>query len=283
MTSGVPEESDIDIPGAEIGALAWGSPEDRPVLGLHGWLDNAATWHRVGPLLEGMRLVAVDLPGHGESSHHAAGQMYHFVDWIPVIFDIADALGWEEFSVLGHSMGAAAALMAAGTLPERIDRMVLVDGLGPWTTPAAETPEQLAEGIAERKTLIAKEKRRFEDIDQACDVLSEIYHAPPDVLRPMVERGATPTDDGRVTFSYDLLLRATSLLRFTEEQVLAFLERIEAPTRLVRPADGWPVDDATVERRTGAVSTLELETVEGGHHVHLERPGAIAEIVGEFL
>ncbi|MFB6375158.1 MAG: hypothetical protein ABEN55_19020, partial [Bradymonadaceae bacterium] len=46
---------------------------------------------------------------------------------------------------------------------------------------------------------------------------------------------------------------------------------------------GWPVDDALVERRTGAIDPLEIVEVEGGHHVHLEVPGQVAELAEEFL
>ncbi|MFB6375157.1 MAG: hypothetical protein ABEN55_19015, partial [Bradymonadaceae bacterium] len=125
--------------------------------------------------------------------------------------------------------------MAAGAVPERFERMVLVDGLGPWTTPPDDASELMAEGLAERSTLLTKDKRRFDDLDSACRVLAEIYGLSGDQLRPMVTRGTDSTDDGRLEFSYDLMLRASSLIRFTEDQVLAFLERIESPTRLIHP------------------------------------------------
>ncbi len=276
-------ELTVEIPGAEIAAIARGEQGDAPVLGLHGWLDNAATWARVGPRLGERRFVSIDWPGHGRSSHRPAGQMYHFVDWIPVIFDVADALGWEEFSILAHSMGAAAALMAAGARPARIERMVLVDGIGPWSTPPEQAPEQLAEGLRERKTLLGKSKRRMDDLETACRVLGEVYGMAAEQVRPLAERGTEPSGDGGVQFSYDLLLRASSLMRLTEPQVLAFLRRVEAPTRLIRPSDGWPVDEQTVARRTGAVEPLELVEVAGGHHVHLEAGERVAAIARDAL
>jgi pimeloyl-ACP methyl ester carboxylesterase len=283
MPTDSPDTIDLDIPGAQIAALAWGDPDDPPVLGLHGWLDNAATWSRVGPRLEGRRLVSIDFPGHGQSSHRPAGQMYHFIDWMPVIFDVADALGWEDFSILGHSMGAGAALMAAGARPERIEQLAVVDGLGPWSTPPERAPEQFAEGLGERDTLMEKSKRRMDDIETACRVLGEVYGMETGEVRPLVERGTESSGDGGVQFTYDLLLRASSLMRLTEPQVLAYLRGIESPTMLLRPEDGWPVDEEMAARRLEATEPLQLKEIEGGHHVHLTSPEKVAEVVGGFL
>lgn len=278
-----PDELELETPGMTTAALAWGSEEGVPLLGLHGWLDNAATMAHVGPHLASHRFVAIDLPGHGRSGHRSEGQSYHFVDLIPAIFDAADALGWDQFSILGHSMGAAASFLAAGALPERIDRMVVVDGLGPWTTPADQTAEQLRKGLRERETLLEKTKRRFDERDQAITVLGEMYGLEHDEIRPLVERGLERTEEGDWQFSYDLLLRGSSLVRFTEPQVLNCMEQVEAPTLLIRPSEGWPVEGDLLESRVDAVESLTIREVEGGHHLHLQRPEKVAELATDFL
>lgn len=278
------DELELQTPGLRLAALAWGPPDGAPVLGLHGWLDNGATMYRLAPLLDSCRIVSVDLPGHGRSDHRRRGQSYHFVDLVPTIFDAADALGWDDFSILGHSMGAGAALLAAGTRPERIHRLGLVDGIGPWSTPPEETPAQLADALDERDTLLDKESRRFEDADQAIRVIAEMYGLSETVAAPMVRRSLVEgdeSDEGECHFSYDLMLRATSPLRLSEPQVLAFLRNVEAPTRLVRPENGWPVDEEDFARRTDAVEPLEVERIQGPHHAHLSNPGAVADALGD--
>jgi len=278
-----PDEIELDTPGGPTAALAWGPREGRPLLGLHGWLDNAATMARLGPLVEHHRLVAVDLPGHGRSAHRDEGQSYHFVDLVPAIFDAAEALGWETFSILGHSMGAAASFLAAGALPERIDRMVAIDALGPRTTPPERTADQLAEGLRERRTLLGKSKRTFEDPERAVAVLGEMYALEPESVRPLVERGLERIEEGGWQFTYDLSLRGSSPVRFTEPQVLNCMENIESPTLLIRPSSGWPVDADRLESRVEAVEPLTIRELEGGHHIHLQRPGAVAEAAADVL
>lgn len=275
-------EVEIEIPGFTLAARVWGEPEGRPVLGVHGWLDNAATFDRLAPHLEGLRLVAIDFPGHGRSGHRPEGMSYHFVDLVPVMLDAADALGWERFSILGHSMGAAAATLVAGTEPERIERLALIDGLGPWTRTASEAPQQLAEGLRERRVLMEKTNRVFSSREEAARIIGGLYKMKPKYVEPLVERGLVEDEEGW-RFSYDLMLRGTSLIRFTEQQVLAFLTRIACPTMLVRPRSGWPVEQDEIEQRLDVIDDMRIAKVDGGHHVHLEKPERVEGLVGPFL
>lgn len=276
------QDIEIRTPGLTLAARAWGPRDGVPVLGFHGWLDNAATWDRVAPQLEGIRLVSVDFPGHGRSEHRQRGTSYHFVDLIPTIFDVADALDWERFSILAHSMGAAASTLAAGTQPERIDRLALVDGLGPWTTQPDETPEQLAKGIRERRVIMEKSNRVFASLDEVAQTIAKLYGITPEQAEPLLSRGVTQVDGG-FSFTYDLSLRAASMLRFTEEQIEHFFERVDCPILLIRPSNGWPVDPDDMKRRIGWLDEIRIDEIEGTHHVHLERPDEIVSRVQPFL
>ncbi|MCA9779175.1 MAG: alpha/beta fold hydrolase, partial [Candidatus Eremiobacteraeota bacterium] len=113
---------------------------ELPVLALHGWLDNAGTFDGLASHLQGLDLVCLDLPGHGHSYHRPAGTPYHFVDWVPEVFCAAKSLGWERFVLMGHSMGAGIASLAAGTFPERIEKLILIEGIGPFASPDEEAP-----------------------------------------------------------------------------------------------------------------------------------------------
>ena len=60
-------ERTFDLRGLRVAAIEWGADGARPVLALHGWLDNAASFARLATLLDRLHLVAIDLPGHGRS------------------------------------------------------------------------------------------------------------------------------------------------------------------------------------------------------------------------
>lgn len=268
-------ETTIDIPGLTLAARRRGNPAGTPVLAGHGWLDNAATFGALAPLLDELEIVAIDFPGHGRSDHRSADGAYHFIDLVSVYLHAADALGWDRFSLLGHSMGAAAALLTAGTCPERIERLVLLDGIGPWATPPEEAPAQLAEAIAKHRRLARRPPPRFDALEDIVSVVAETRALSKRRARPLAERGARRVDD-HWEFTYDPRLRGPSHLRLTEPQVLAFLHRIDAPTLLVRPDNGWPVAPDLLERRIEAIDPDRLERLPGNHHVHLEHPERVA-------
>lgn len=126
-------ESTIETRYLRFAAKRWGDPNGLPVLALHGWLDNAASFDQLAPCLPQLQLVAIDLAGHGHSEHRPSGVKYHYVDYIDDVMAVADALGWERFALLGHSLGAGIACVVAGSFPERITHLMLLEGIGPMS------------------------------------------------------------------------------------------------------------------------------------------------------
>ena len=110
-------------------------------MALHGWLDNGASFLPLAPWLGAFHLVCVDLPGHGHSDHKSTP--YVFVDWLDDLYQITQAAGWQRFILLGHSLGALIASAYAGVFPEQIERLILLEGLGPLSQPDEEVPGQL--------------------------------------------------------------------------------------------------------------------------------------------
>ena len=119
----------IDTPLGRIAGLHAGTPGAPRVLALHGWLDNAASFLPLAPFLDGIELVAIDMPGHGRSAHLPAGADYSFAGALANLLDVADALGWDRFGLLGHSMGGAIASLLAAACPERVTRLLVARGL----------------------------------------------------------------------------------------------------------------------------------------------------------
>lgn len=284
-----PEELTLDVPGLRLSALAWGPPDGRRVLALHGWLDNAASFEGIGPALAagGARVVALDLPGHGRSDHRAPGESYDFLDWTVDVAAALDALGWDRAALLGHSMGAAACAMTAGTLPERVERLALLEGLAPNTVPAAEAPDRLARSIAQRGRREARvgrsERRAFPDLEAAAARLREAVDGlgRAAALR-LVARGTKPVEGG-LAWSADARLRGTSPFRITEEHVRVFLARIACPTLVVRAERGWDIDPRLLAARAACIPDLRVAVVPGAHHVHLDDPVVVLAHLAPFL
>jgi pimeloyl-ACP methyl ester carboxylesterase len=111
--------------------LEWGRPDAPLVIALHGWLDNALSFSVLAPQLKGLRVLALDLSGQGWSAHRSQDATYHIWDDIPQLMGILEQLGEPSVSVLGHSRGAAIAVLLAAALGERCAHLVLLDGLLP--------------------------------------------------------------------------------------------------------------------------------------------------------
>ena len=222
-----------ELPHLRLAAREWGPADGPPVLALHGWLDNAATFDRLAPLLPELHLVALDLAGHGRSQHRHPSVVHHFIDWAPEIAAVADQLGWESFELIGHSMGAGISTLVAGTFPDRVKRLVLLEGAGPLAADAAMAPFQLASAVADEARATAASPRLFPDLEAAIKARLRDSDLDTVAARLLVERGSAEVEGG-VRFTHDPRLRTRSRVRLTENQALAFLAAIKCPVLAVR-------------------------------------------------
>lgn len=279
----MPDEIRIATPQGECAARAWGPTDGQPVLALHGWLDNAASFDALAPLLPNLRLVALDLPGHGLSAHAPPGALYPFLDYVACVHAVLDELQWSRASLLGHSLGAAVCSIFAGTFAERVERLALIEGLGPLSEDPKHAPERLAKSLREQH----RKRNRVAPVHATVDeAVRRRLAAPsamkPDSVRTLLSRGLMPTEGG-VTWRSDPALRVMSRLRLSEPQVLAFLGQIACPTLLVRGDSGYPFVPDIASARVAAVSQLQVAALTGGHHLHLDEPESVAAPLREFF
>jgi pimeloyl-ACP methyl ester carboxylesterase len=277
-------ERTIEISGLSLAARIHGPDDGMPVLAMHGWLDNAASFDGLAPLLSGCRVVALDLAGHGLSQRRA-GAPYHFIDYVADVAAVADALGWQKFSLLGHSLGAGVAALLAGTWPDRIHRLALLEGLGPLTDPDDSAPERLRESLAAElaATRRSGERPGYPDPEVVGRRLAEATQMQPSSAQTLLRRGLFEALPGRWDWRADSRLRLPSRLRMSEAQVTAFLRRIACPTLLLRAVPGMPVPSDYFEARAACIADLRLVERPGGHHIHLDDPATVAELVSSFL
>jgi pimeloyl-ACP methyl ester carboxylesterase len=252
------------------------------VLAVHGWLDNAATFDTLAPLLGDYRVIALDLAGHGRSDHWPQSCSHYFVDWVPQILEAADALGFEDFLLLGHSMGAGVASLLPAVAPGRVKRMVLLEGAGPLTTPPEEAPALLRNALDDEKRIAGRSQRIHPDLESAVAARCHGTDLDPDSARLLVERSVTKVDGG-LRFTSDPRLRTRSRWRFTEDQVFAFLVAIDCPVLAVRADQGWPVPEEQMLARLEAIPDVTRLEVAGGHHVHLTHPERVASAICDFF
>jgi pimeloyl-ACP methyl ester carboxylesterase len=265
-------------------ALRSGDPHGPKLLALHGWLDNAASFAPLQPLLAEFDLVALDLPGHGGSAHRLPGYDYVFVDWIHDVLDVLDALGWDQASLLGHSMGGAIATLVAAAAPPRVARLALIEALGPIAGQPEEAGKRLRQAVAARRALDGgKSPRLIAALETAVDSRLAVSQMSRDAARLIVARNLRPVAGGWAWRS-DPRLTLPGHVRTEEATIRSWLRAIEAPT-LVIAAEPAPVyfTPALRDARVAELRDGRLQVLAGGHHLHMEQPEAVAALLRPFL
>ena len=165
MTSPASEVA-FDVDGLTYRGIVWGDPADPLVFAIHGWLDNALSFTRLAPLLEGYRVLSIDLSGHGLSSHRSPDANYHIWDDIPQLLEIVEQLGVESLHVVGHSRGAAVAGAFAVALEEKCASLTMLDGMISRSFENDNGAELFIGSIAERKKYMARPPLIFPTIEE---------------------------------------------------------------------------------------------------------------------
>ena len=276
-------ETGIDIAFGRIAALRAGNQGAPKVLALHGWLDNAASFVPLARHLGDLDLVAVDLPGHGRSTHLAIGSDYSFYGSANVVLDIADALGWERFALLGHSMGAGIGSLVAAACPHRVTRFVAIEALGALAEAPERTTIRMREAVAAARALPKKSLRVFPTLEPAIRARMQANALSEPVARLLVERGTREVEGG-YNWSSDPRLTLPSFTRLTEAQVADLVAGIECPVRLIHADPAQPyLPDPVRRAHAAALRDGELIVIPGGHHLHREQPAEVAAAIGDFL
>ena len=269
-----------------IAALRSGDPDGPKLLALHGWLDNAASFEPLFGELAGFDVVALDLPGHGASSHREAGYDYVYVDWLHDVLDALDALGWSRAHLLGHSMGATIASTLAAAAPERVMKLALIEGLGPLGGSAESAGTRLREAVAARRAFEAKREPAVRVIPSLDAAVSARLMATPmrrEDAERIVRRNLREVPGGYAWRS-DPRLRLPSSTRLPEPAIRAILAAIEAPTLLLAASPAPPYFTAAMRaERAACVRDLRVEEIDGGHHLHMEQPAAVGARLRGFL
>jgi pimeloyl-ACP methyl ester carboxylesterase len=277
-------ELTIETPHLRLAAKAWGDPALPPLLAVHGWLDNAASFDALAPRIAGQfHVVALDLPGHGHSQHRPPGVRYHFVDYIDDVLAAAECLGWKTFSLLGHSLGGGITSFVAAAFPEQVQNLFLIEVAGAVSAPVDKSLAQLQRGITQFRDNGGKPLRVFADLDVAVAARRRAGDLSDAAARALVLRGIREVEGGW-SWSSDPRLMPASPQRFSEDQVLAILSGVQAPTLFVLAEPmAMQIPESLMLARAAQVPNLTLVRLPGNHHLHLEDARPVAEAMLDFV
>ena len=266
-----------------LAGLAWGEETGIPVLALHGWLDNAASFIPLAQHLPGIRLVALDFPGHGHSQWRPGALWYHYIDYAWDVISAADELDWQQFHILGHSLGAAVAPAVAAACPERILSLNLMEATGPLVEQESATAERLKIACSNLQKLGNRDQPVYEDIEKLIRARAVKGGIDIESARLLINRNLARVGD-KLQWRSDPRLTLPSPVRMTEEQVLNLLGAVQTSTLLIEAVPPIGVfDETTLNARKEALRLTKHLLIAGHHHLHMSSPELLAEAIMEHL
>jgi pimeloyl-ACP methyl ester carboxylesterase len=272
----------IHLSWGTLEGLHWSRPGAPKVLCLHGWLDNSASFVPLAPFLKDFDLIALDFAGHGFSSHRPETSRYYFSEYLFDLDAALDHLGWNKCHLIGHSMGGGVASTFAAALPERVERLVLLDAAGSLTLPTDQATRQLRlsmKSVGKTHRFL----RPYESIEEAMLVRQKKSPLPDEAARLLCERSLEHTGDF-YQWRSDPRLNWRSPHLLSDAQALDLLASIRSPTlAITSPTVNGYFGKDMVHKRLAAIADCQHITNDGHHHFHMEQPQQIGTCITEFL
>lgn len=267
----------------------WGN-ESKPLLLLvHGGRDHARSWDWVArELRHDWHVVVPDLRGHGDSAW-AVGSTYALSDFVLDLAQLIEALDESPVTIVAHSLGGAVSLQYAGVFPEKVAKLVAIEGLGPPPDVLARMRDvpgwkRLRDWVEQMQSLAGRRLRQYPSIDAAAKrMLEENPFLSEEQARHLTIHGVARNEDGTYTWKFDNYTRGFGPARFSEDEIIELRRRISCPVLLVRGTESWASDPA-VDGRDAPFQDARVANIEGaGHWAHHDRFDEFMRVVRAFL
>lgn len=255
-------------------------------------MDVGASFQRfVDTLSIAREVIAIDWRGFGRSRVLRPSDSYWFYDYYADLDAVIDHISpGAPIDLLGHSMGGNIAMIYAGTCPQRIRRLVNLEGFGLAQTLPSEAPARLAHWLSELKTQVLI--RTFASLqDVAGHLMKRSPHMEEQFAFWLAGEWTERKADGHWHVLADAVHKRVNPMLYRCDEVLAAWENIEARVLWV---EGDKADQNQLSRerysreefeaRLGRIKSLErLHLDDCGHMIHLDQPGPLAQAVDSFL
>jgi pimeloyl-ACP methyl ester carboxylesterase len=280
----------VPVRGVRYHCRVWGDERAPRLFMLHGWMDVSASFQFLVDAMRGnWRVIAPDWRGFG-LSEWAKTNGYWFPDYFADLDRLLDHFQPDApATLIGHSMGGNVAAMYAGIRPERVAKLVNLEGFGLAGSRAEKAPERYARWLEE----LSDKKPAFRDYDNF-EALAERLRS--NNSRLSAERAAflarywgKAKADGRVELASDPAHKLVNPVLYRVEEAETCWRKVAAPVLWVMGAESkapemLKVSSAELAERRKCFRKLTERTIAGaGHMVHHDQPERLAEVIEEFL
>ena len=280
----------VEVRGIRYHCRTWGEP-GRPILFmLHGFQDVSASWQfTADALARDWYVVAPDWRGYG-LSEWSGQDTYWYAD---LIADLDGLLAHYEPAqparIVAHSLGGSTASLYAGICPERIEKLLNVEGFGGPHNEADEAPKRYARWLDQLNQDVRQ--RPYMDFEEfAHRMMAENRHLTEERARFLVEHWGYQDDEGLIWRRADPAHMRARPSMWRVDEAIACWREISAPVLWVEGRESRGINSLRgkpfgYEERLAAFQTLvDVQVVEdAGHNVHHDQPEQLAEIIEAFF
>ena len=270
----------VHVHDLELHVSTYGISETSiPVVIIHGFMDHHIAWEEIALSLfeKGLSVISYDQRGHGRSSHVTSSSQYHFPDYISDLHRLLEVLNISKCHLVGHSMGGTIASIFTSIFPNMVQKLFLIEGLGPSHENEEQSFQRLHRHFYQRTRQV--QHKIYPTLFDLCNRIQRIYPYISDEQAITFARYlGIEVKSGGWTWRYDVRHKDAAAISFHSGRHIQLLSHIKAPTYLLFGQESWYNNLVDIENRIQVLSNcVEIQNFDCGHNPHMECPQQLSE------
>jgi pimeloyl-ACP methyl ester carboxylesterase len=280
-----PKSRFFESQGLRLHYVDWGNANAPPILLVHGGRDHCRSWDVIARSLQpDFHVLAPDLRGHGDSEWTKGGS-YSLTEYVYDLSRLVRHMAAQRVVIVGHSMGGMVGLIYAGTFPEQVSALVVLDGV--TVLPNAKSGpahERIAKWVGQLDSLEEREPRRYRTIDEAAaQMRAHNKRLPPELALHLAAFGVRQNADDTYSWKFDPYQRARAPHRLSPEDHVSLWARIACPVLLLHAGESF-LQSSETAGLANYFKRARTETMSGaGHWLHHDKPEEVLRAIRAFL
>jgi pimeloyl-ACP methyl ester carboxylesterase len=285
MSLAGPEDLFYNSQGLRLHYADWGNEAAPSLILVHGGRDHCRSWDDVARALQPhFHVVAPDLRGHGDSDW-AKGSSYSLSDYVYDLACLMRSASIRQTIIVGHSMGGMIGLMFAGTYPDRMSRLAVLDGVTVLPgSPQTPIHERIMEWVVQLDKVTEQKTPGYRTIAEAAERMSaHNKRLTPEQALHLASHGVKQNADGGYNWKFDEYQKARAPYRLSPGDHIALWSRITCPTLLLRGSESFLPDPEAAGVLAHFKQAHSVTIAGAGHWLHHDKLEAVLGVLRPFF